>query len=151
MNVKQILRNKPSGFVSVSPEDRITTVLSILADRGIGAVLVLDQGRLAGVLSERDIVRSLVKNAQDTLDMTAAALMTPNPTTATPETTVEQAMEMMTNGHFRHLPILDNGILTGLVSIGDMVKARIDQCQYEVDSLRNYVTGSVSAHAPAAS
>lgn len=150
MNVKQILRNKPPGFVSVSPEDRITTVLSILADRGIGAVLVLDQGRLAGVLSERDIVRSLVKNAQDTLDMTAASLMTPNPTTATPETSVEQAMEMMTNGHFRHLPVMENGILTGLVSIGDTVKARIDQCQYEVDSLRSYVTGSVSAHTPAA-
>lgn len=151
MNVKQILRNKPAGFVSVAPEDRITTVLSILADRGIGAVLVLDNGSLAGVLSERDIVRSLVKNAQETLDMTAAALMTSNPTTATPETTVEQAMEMMTNGHFRHLPVLDNGILTGLISIGDTVKARIDQCQYEVDSLRTYVAGSVSAHAPAAS
>src|SRR5208283_1357140 len=134
MNVRQILSNKPSGYISVPPEARITTVLSILADRRIGAVLVLDGGRLVGVLSERDIVRSLVEHAQETLDLTAAALMTPNPTTATPETSVEQAMELMTNGHFRHLPILDNGILTGLVSIGDMVKARIDQCQHEVDS-----------------
>jgi len=141
MNVRQILSNKPSGYISVPPEARITTVLSILADHRIGAVLVLDSGRLVGVLSERDIVRSLVEHAQETLDLTAAALMTPNPTTATPETSVEQAMELMTNGHFRHLPILDNGILTGLVSIGDMVKARIDQCQHEVDSLRTYVTG----------
>ncbi len=143
MNVRQILRNKPPGFVSVPPEARITSVLSILADRCIGAVMVLDGGRLVGVLSERDIVRSLVEHAQETLDLTAAALMTPNPTTASPETTVEQAMEIMTNGHFRHLPIMENGSLIGLVSIGDVVKARIDQSQSEVDSLRTYVAGGV--------
>jgi CBS domain-containing protein len=143
MNVRQILRNKPPGFVSVPPEARITSVLSILADRCIGAVMVLDSGRLVGVLSERDIVRSLVEHAQETLDLTAAALMTPNPTTASPETTVEQAMEIMTNGHFRHLPIMENGSLIGLVSIGDVVKARIDQSQSEVDSLRTYVAGGV--------
>ena len=143
MNVRQILRNKPSGFISVPPEARITTVISILAERCIGAVMVVDSGRLVGVLSERDIVRSLAEHAQETLDMTAAALMTPNPTTGTPETTVEEAMEVMTNGHFRHVPIMENGALIGLVSIGDVVKARIDQSQLEVDSLRTYVTGSV--------
>ncbi len=141
MTVRQILRNKPSGFISVAPEARITSVIATLAERGIGAVLVLDAGRLVGILSERDIVRSLAKHAQETLDMTAAALMTPNPTTGTPETTVAEAMEVMTNGHFRHLPIMENGILTGLVSIGDVVKARIDQSQFEVDSLRTYVSG----------
>jgi len=141
MTVRQILRNKPSGFISVAPEARITSVIAILAERGIGAVLVLDAGRLVGIVSERDIVRSLAKHAQETLDMTAATLMTPNPTTGTPETTVAEAMEVMTNGHFRHLPIMENGILTGLVSIGDVVKARIDQSQFEVDSLRTYVTG----------
>ncbi|MCB5945742.1 CBS domain-containing protein [Acidocella sp. KAb 2-4] len=141
MTVRQILRNKPSGFISVAPEARITSVIATLAERGIGAVLVLDAGRLVGILSERDIVRSLAKHAQETLDMTATALMTPNPTTGTPETTVAEAMEVMTNGHFRHLPIMENGILTGLVSIGDVVKARIDQSQFEVDSLRTYVSG----------
>jgi CBS domain-containing protein len=145
MNIGQILRSKPPGFVSVTPETRITTVLAVLAERGIGAVLVLDNGRLVGVLSERDIVRSLVKNAQNTLDMTAAELMTPNPTTAPPETTVEQAMEIMTNKHFRHLPVVDKGALIGLVSIGDVVKARIEQSQHEVEALRGYVTGSVTA------
>jgi CBS domain-containing protein len=144
MNLGQILRSKPPGFISVTPESRITTVLAVLAERGIGAVLVLDNGRLIGVLSERDIVRSLARDARNTLDMTAAALMTPNPTTAPPETTVEQAAEIMTNGHFRHLPVIDKGVLIGLVSIGDVVKARIEQSQHEVEALRGYVAGSVS-------
>lgn len=106
-------------------------------------MLVVENGELIGILSERDVVRTLATRAAGTLSMTAGALMTRKITTGTPETTVEQAMEMMTNGHFRHLPILENGRLTGLVSIGDVVKARIDQSQHEVDSLRTYVAGRV--------
>ncbi|GAN81354.1 CBS domain-containing protein [Acidocella aminolytica] len=143
MLIKAILKNKPPGFISVPADMTIAGVLNILAEKRIGAVLVVENTELIGILSERDIVRSLATRATDTLTMTAGALMTRGPKTATPETTVEQAMEMMTDGHFRHLPIMEDGHLTGLVSIGDVVKARIDHSQHEVDTLRTYVTGRV--------
>ncbi len=143
MLVKAILKSKPPGFVSVPADMRISGVINVLAEKRIGAVLVVENGELIGILSERDIVRSLSSRAAETLTITAAVLMTRNPVTGTPETSVEQAMEMMTDGHFRHLPILENGRLAGLVSIGDVVKARIDQSQHEVDTLRTYVAGSV--------
>jgi CBS domain-containing protein len=107
-------------------------------------VLVVDEGgRLQGILSERDIVRNLASQAAGTLELMAADLMTKMPTTATPETSVVKAMELMTDGRFRHLPIIDNGALVGLVSIGDVVKARLMQQEHEVDSLRAYVAGAV--------
>jgi CBS domain-containing protein len=121
----------------------ITGVISVLAEKRIGAVLVISgDHELIGILSERDIVRSLASHAAHTLDLTAADLMTPKPTTASPATTVAQAMEIMTDGHFRHLPIIENGELIGLVSIGDVVKARIDQSEHEVESLKAYVATS---------
>ncbi|MBU6397071.1 MAG: CBS domain-containing protein [Rhodospirillales bacterium] len=143
MLVQAILKNKPPGFVSVTPDLPVGGVVDVLAQKGIGAVLVVENGELVGILSERDIVRSLSRRAAQTLELTAADLMTPNPITATPETTTEQAMEIMTERHFRHLPIVENGRLTGLVSIGDVVKARIDQSQHEVETLRVYVAGNV--------
>ena len=144
MTLKAILTNKPSGFFSVPPEMRISGVIAMLAEKRIGAVLVVgNQNELLGILSERDIVRSLAGQAVATLELTASQLMTPRPTTATPATTVAEAMEIMTEGHFRHLPILDAGHLIGLVSIGDVVKARIDQTVHEVESLRTYVGGNV--------
>ncbi|MBU6418796.1 MAG: CBS domain-containing protein [Proteobacteria bacterium] len=143
MLIQAILKSKPPGFVSVTSDLPVSGVIDILAKKGIGAVLVVENGELIGILSERDVVRSLSRCAAQTLTLLAADLMTRKPITATPETTVEQAMEMMTEGHFRHLPIVEDGQLTGLVSIGDVVKARIDQSQHEVDTLRTYVSGSV--------
>ncbi|WP_297369733.1 CBS domain-containing protein [Acidocella sp.] len=143
MNLSHILRGKPAGFIHVAPTTPIRDVVTVLAEKSIGAVLVLEGEALVGILSERDIVRRLGQEAGHTLDLTAADLMTPNPITATPGTTVEQAMETMTDRHFRHLPIVEQGRLVGLVSIGDVVKARIEQHQHEVESLRTYVGGRV--------
>jgi len=144
MILSHILKAKPQGFIAVKPEMLISGVIAVLAEKRIGAVLVVDAaGELVGILSERDVVRSLASHAGGTLALTAADLMTPHPTTATPATTVEQAMEIMTDGHFRHLPIVENGKLTGLVSIGDVVKAQIDQHLHEVETLRTYVVGRV--------
>jgi CBS domain-containing protein len=144
MLLNQILKSKPPGFIAIAPEMLVSGVIAVLAEKRIGAVLVVNaQGELIGILSERDVVRSLSSHAIGTLSLKASDLMTPNPTTATPATTVEQAMEMMTDGHFRHLPIVEGGRLIGLVSIGDVVKARIDQQAHEVDTLRTYVVGRV--------
>jgi CBS domain-containing protein len=142
MTLKSILKHKPAGYVAVAPDARVTDVLAVLAEKHIGAVLVTDDGKLVGILSERDVVRSLAQNGAATLELTAAALMTSNPSTATPDFTVTQAMALMTEKRFRHLPILENGALTGLVSIGDVVKAVIEQSQQEVETLRTYVAGA---------
>lgn len=145
MMLAAILRNKPVSVISVTPETTITEVVRILAEKRIGAVLVMDaQGALVGILSERDIVRTLASHAGDTFTMTAAQLMTHSPTVTSPEASVVNAMEIMTEGRFRHLPVVSNGKLVGLVSIGDVVKARIDQQAHEVDSLRAYVVGAVA-------
>jgi CBS domain-containing protein len=143
MTLKSILKHKPAGFVAVAPDARVSEVVATLAEKHIGAVLVTENGRLVGILSERDVVRILAAQGAATLDMPASALMTHNPSTASPEITVEDAMSMMTSGRFRHLPIIENGQLTGLVSIGDVVKAMIEQSQYEVENLRTYVSGNV--------
>jgi len=142
--LQSILAHKPPGYISVPPDMSVSGVIAVLAEKRIGAVLVVDGERLVGILSERDVVRSLASDAAGTLALPAAKLMTPNPSTATPHTTVARAMEIMTDGHFRHLPILDKGELIGLVSIGDVVKARIDQSEHEVESLRTYVVGGVA-------
>jgi len=143
MTLKTILKNKAAGFISVPPSMTISGVVNVLGEKRIGAVLVVDEAELVGILSERDIVRSLAKEGAHTLELTAAQLMTAHPTTASPEISVPEAMQIMTNGRFRHLPIVADGQLIGLVSIGDVVAARITQQEHEVDSLRAYVVGAV--------
>jgi len=145
MLLSAILRNKPATVISVKPETTITEVVQVLAEKRIGAVLVIDSSeQLVGILSERDIVRMLASRAGDTFAMAASQLMTKSPTVTSPEASVVDAMEIMTEGRFRHLPVVSKGKLVGLVSIGDVVKARIDQQAHEVDSLRAYVVGAVA-------
>lgn len=137
-----ILKGKPTALISVPPDARIREVVLVLAEKRIGAVVVQSaDSDLLGILSERDIVRSLAANGDATLEMTANQLMTRAPTTATPATTVFEAENLMTDGRFRHLPIVDGGKLIGVVSIGDVVKSVIDQQTHEVRSLREYVNG----------
>jgi len=145
MNLAAILKFKGNSILSVTPATRISEVIKILAEKRIGAVLVCeDDGKLTGIVSERDIVRTMASQSGAIFDMTAAQLMTHSPKITAPETTVAQAMEIMTDGRFRHLPVVENGKLVGLVSIGDVVKARLSEQEHEVDSLRAYVTGAVA-------
>lgn len=141
--VAAILRHKGSHIVTVEPMARISEVSAVLADRQIGAALVLDRaGQMLGIVSERDIVRSLARNGARTLDMTAGQLMTRALRTANLRTSVAEAMREMTVGRFRHMPVLDDDHLIGVISIGDVVKARIMEQEHEVESLRSYVAGS---------
>ena len=141
--VASILRHKGYQITAVEPATRIAQVAEVLARHRIGAVLVLDPTeQLLGIVSERDIVRSLAANGARTLEMTAGQLMTRAIQVARPETTMPEAMALMTAGRFRHLPVLDHDVLIGLVSIGDVVKARIMEQESEVDSLRSYVAGA---------
>ena len=138
-----ILKHKGHQVTTVDPTMAIARVADVLTEHRIGAVLVIDRAeQLLGIVSERDIVRSLAANGARTLEMTAGQLMTRALQVAQPETTVAEAMAKMTVGRFRHMPVMEGDRLVGLVSIGDVVKARIMEQEGEVDSLKAYVAGS---------
>lgn len=141
--VAAILRHKGHEVIAVTPAATIAEVAEVLRARRIGAVLVTDSlGQLVGIVSERDIVRSMAAHGATTLERTAAQLMTRVVVTASPATTIPEAMHLMTEHRVRHIPVLDNGGLVGLISIGDVVKARIMEQEQEVDSLKAYIAGA---------
>ena len=143
MTIAAILKHKGYDVVTVDPPAGIAKVAALLSAKRIGAVLVLDAaGQMLGIVSERDIVNSLAANGARTLEMTAGQLMTRVLHTVTPRTTVAEAMTMMTASRVRHLPVVADETLIGLISIGDVVKARIMQAEQEVDSLKAYVAGA---------
>ena len=143
MLVASILKTKGYDVVAVGPDDTIAHVTEVLAEHRIGAVIVVDANeRLLGILSERDIVRALPRHKARTLEMKASDLMTRDVRTVTPKTDITTAMEAMTQGRFRHMPVYDRGALVGMISIGDVVKMRISETEYEVDSLKAYVAGA---------
>ncbi len=141
--IAAILKHKGYQITTVAPTESIAHVAELMSAQSIGSVLVLDSaGRLLGIVSERDIVRSLAANGRSTMEMMAGQLMARAVQVGHPDTTVREAMTMMTVGRFRHLPVIDHGALVGLISIGDAVKARIMEQESEVDSLRAYVSGA---------
>ena len=142
MTVRAILDTKGHQILSVEPDARLSAAVKLLGERKIGAVLVMSQGRLEGILSERDIVRALAKEGPPALAMTARQLMTADIHTVRPGTTINQALAEMTDRRIRHLPVVENGALVGMVSIGDLVKARISQVEEEAEHLRNFVTAA---------
>jgi CBS domain-containing protein len=142
--VAAILKHKGYQVSTVDPTALVPEVAQVLSDRRIGAVLVMDNAeQMLGIVSERDIVRSLAANGVRTMEMTAGQLMTRAVQVAHPDTTVDQAMQIMTKGRFRHLPVMDHDTLIGIISIGDVVKARIMHQDTVVESLTAYVAGSV--------
>jgi CBS domain-containing protein len=144
MSVAAILKHKGHDVASVAPTARVPEIVQTLAERRIGAVLVRDAAsQLMGIVSERDIVRGRARAGPAGVDMTAAQLMTSNLHTVTPAASVADAMTMMTQSRVRHLPVLDHGGLVGLISIGDVVFARLEEQAGEVDSLKAYVAGSM--------
>lgn len=143
MTVALILKQKSPVVTAVAPQHTVAEAAAVLSAKRIGAVLVQDAaGQVLGILSERDIVHAIARNGAAALNMSAAQLMTTEVRTAHPGTTVAEAMTMMTEGRFRHLPVLDGARLVGMISIGDVVKARLSQQAHEVDSLMAYVAGA---------
>jgi len=141
MTIATILRRKGNRVVSVGAGDEVGTIARILSENRIGAVLVQDTGGdVLGIISERDIVRCIAAHGADAVTLPAARLMTRALHTVTPRTRITDALEMMTDRRVRHLPVLEeDGSLAGMVSIGDLVKARIDEALHEAEELRHYV------------
>jgi CBS domain-containing protein len=138
--IRQILDQKGWGSIVLSGNQSVRDVAKFLTARRIGAAPVVDdRGIVAGMLSERDIMRSVGELCEDIKNRTASDLMTTVIASCTPDTTILEAMLMMTNKRCRHLPVFENNALVGLVSIGDLVKARLEEAEYEVTSLRAYI------------
>ncbi|MDB5314499.1 MAG: hypothetical protein JWO26_51 [Rhodospirillales bacterium] len=143
MTIASILARKGGNVVSVGPGEDAVSVAATLSQHRIGAVLVRDGGGVVlGILSERDIVRAVGKSGTAALAMTARQMMTSEVHWITPQTSINEALGEMTDRRIRHLPVMSGGSLAGMVSIGDLVKARMDAIIEEAESLRAFVTAS---------
>src|SRR5713101_4925938 len=139
MTVRAILDTKGHQIECVEPDARLSSAIKTLAERKIGAVLVMSQGRIEGILSERDIVRMLGERGAAVLDEPVSAVMTRKVISCKQADTVSAIMEMMTLGKFRHLPVVEDGKVVGLISIGDIVKWRVREFEMEQEALREYI------------
>ena len=144
MQVRHILYGKGRDVVAIAEGASIADAARLLTDRRIGALVVRDgDGRLTGIISERDLVRAIARAGAVALTQSVADHMTPEPETCVETDTVESVMETMTRGRFRHVPVLDDGlILCGMVSIGDVVKSRIAETVSEAAALRDYISAT---------
>jgi CBS domain-containing protein len=141
MKVAAILKDKGDKVVTASPEDTVATVAELLKREGIGAVVVTGAGAsVAGILSERDIVRAIPEQGPNLLESRAADLMTRDVVTCTPDMDVDDVRKLMTEGRFRHIPVIVDGKLAGIVSVGDVVKQRLDELEAETGALREYIS-----------
>lgn len=142
MRIADVLATKGHAVVTVGPDDLVTDLLGALAGRNVGAAVVLDGDRLAGIVSERDVVRHLHQRGAAMLDVPVAEIMTAVVATCRPRDTVENLSVTMTERRIRHVPVLDDaGKLAGIVSIGDVVKSRIDQLEEHREQLEAYING----------
>jgi CBS domain-containing protein len=139
MTVRSILDSKGHQIQSVEPDTKLSAAIKILGERKIGAVLVMSQGRIEGILSERDIVRVLGERGAKVLDEPVSAVMTRKVVGCRESDTVSSLMERMTLGKFRHLPVIEDGRVVGLISIGDVVKRRVQEYELEQEALREYI------------
>lgn len=139
MRIADVLRNKGTEVVTVAPTATVAELLGVLAERNVGALPVVEGGALVGIVSERDVVRRLHAGGASVLEARVAAIMTTSVTTCSPDDDAAALAGVMTQGRFRHLPVVVDGTLAGIVSIGDLVKARIDLLEQEREQLQSYI------------
>ncbi len=144
MRISDVLQNKGSGVTTLDASATVRELVDVLAERGIGAVIVSSDGRSpAGMVSERDVVRRLKVAADDLLDQTLEQIMTTDVVVCEPAEKVDSVLQLMTERRVRHVPVVHEGAVVGIVSIGDLVKSRIDELALERDHLQNYISGAV--------
>ena len=143
MRITDVLRGKGTQVVTVTPDTKVRRLLEILAEHGIGAVVVSQDGvSVGGIVSERDIVRAFAKRGAAVMSEPVRAIYTAEVHTITPDTSLDEVMRMMTERRVRHAPVVTDGALRGIVSIGDVVKNRIDELETERAHLTDYITGT---------
>lgn len=139
--VSQLLRGKGNQIFSVAPTDSVLRAIEIMATRHVGALLVMDQGTLLGIISERDYARKVILKNRSSHDTEVSEIMTSPAVTVGPDDTVHHCMQLMTEGRFRHLPVMDSGRVAGMLSIGDLVKAVIEEQSAHIEQLERYIAG----------
>jgi CBS domain-containing protein len=139
--VRHLLEDKGSAIYSIAPEAPVLDAIRSMAERGVGALLVLRDNALAGIVTERDYARKVILKGHSSRETPVADIMTPAPTTVSPSTTVDECMRLCTELRVRHLPVIENNRLVGIVSIGDLVKAVITDQAAEIDHLQRYIAG----------
>jgi CBS domain-containing protein len=137
--VAQLLKLKPAGVISIRPDAQVLDALKVLAEKDIGAVLVMDGQRLLGILSERDYTRKVALKGKSAHDTLVSEIMTRDVFFVTPTQTNEDCMALMTQKRGRHLPVIDDGKVIGVLSIGDLVKDAISEQQFIIDQLEHYI------------
>ena len=139
--VKDILESAGGEIWSVRSEQSVLDAIRLMAEKGIGAVLVIDEGRLSGIFSERDYARKVILEDRASHNTPVSDIMTRDPVTTTRAASVAECLSLMTEKRFRHLPVVEDGRVIGIISIGDLVKMVIAEQQYTIDQLEHYIAG----------
>ena len=139
MTIAAVIRGKGSDVETISADARLLDAVSRLGEKRIGALLVIEQDRIAGIMSERDVIYRLRDHGPEVLDWPVSKVMTAPAITAESSTSVLSALALMTQRRIRHLPVVDSGNLKGIVSIGDLVKYRMERIEAEADAMRSYI------------
>lgn len=139
--VKDILKQKGNSVFSIPPTITVYEALELMVEKNIGALLVTDHGKFVGLFTERDYARKVILKGKTSRETTIREIMHENPVTATPDTSIDGCMKLMSEKGIRYIPVLDNGALVGLISIGDVVKFKIDEQRFIIEDLEHYITG----------
>jgi CBS domain-containing protein len=139
--IRQLLDSKGHSVSTIGPGDSVYDALKLMADEEIGALVVLDDGRLVGLVSERDYARNIALKGRISRETPVRDIMTSRVVCVRPDQTVEEGMALITDKRIRHLPVLDDNSLVGIISIGDLVKAIIAEQQFVIEQLENYISG----------
>ena len=137
--VKEILQAKPQKVLSISPDASVLDALKLMAEKEVGALVVLEGQRLAGIFSERDYARKVILHGKSSKDTAVREIMTPKVVCVKPEQSVEECMALMTDKRVRHLPVLQDKIVIGVISIGDVVKEVISEQKFMIEQLEHYI------------
>ena len=140
-SVREILKNKGNEVYAVKPDDTVFDSLQLMADKEVGALLVMDGEKLVGIVTERDYARKVILEGKSSQTATVSEVMTKRVLCVNPQQTVDECMALMTDKRARHLPVLDHKHVVGVVSIGDLVKATINEQQVLIDHLQHYISG----------
>ena len=139
--IASILESRPEEIWSVTSSQSVLEAIKLMAEKGIGAVLVIDDNQLSGILSERDYARKIILENRSSNSTLVSEIMTADVFTTTSDSTVAECMSMMTDNDFRHLPVVDSDGVVGMISIGDLVRTVIKEQQFTIEQLEQYITG----------
>lgn len=139
--VRNILESKGNAIYSVAPTIMVYRAIELMCEKNIGGLLIVDDGKLVGIFTERDYARKLILRGKSSKDTPISELMTSNLITVSPDTSIDDCMRVMVGRKIRHLPVLDEGVLVGLISIGDVVRHVIDEQKSIIEQLEHYITG----------